>query len=343
MKIACVTSIRSVGCTFVDWSLHFLSNRSHYYRAAEKSIIPLVSDPSKANNSHGHYKNHPAGADHTIQFVQRFQDQTDLNFCSMYPVPMHVDVAMRQLDIDQPKLSNSTQWKKVMQYIADDYQTLIDQCCTQGIGTVYIDPDPTLNLYFLSIRSLDRLMLSDRPADNESNLINEYHNTFFQNSIDHWQTQNLNNTWDIRDRMALDTRPFDRIEDRYSLKFSHPHLWINSAELWNHGTDTILNIMNFLDLPVHANKWKQWLPIYQRWHTMQQQHLKFAYQFNHIIDAIVNNFYYKLEKLSLSQEVAIQHALIYQHNLNLKTWQLEQFPSNTQDIHKLLESNIHPI
>lgn len=340
MKIACVTSIRSVGCTFVDWSLHFLSGRSNYFRAEEKSIIPLINHPLKANNAHGHCKNHPSGADHTMQFVRHFQDQTDLDFCSMYAVPMHTDTAMQHLDIDCSQLSDSTQWKKVIKYIADDYQTLINTCCTQGIGTVYIDPDPSLNLYFLSVRSLDRFMLRNHSVNHESELIAEYHNTFFQNNFNRWQTHN---TWDVRERLALDFRPFDRIEDRYLLNFSHPHLWINSAELWNHGTDTILNIMNFLDLPVHAKKWKQWLPIYQNWHLMQQQHLKFAYQFNHIIDAIVNNYYYKLEKLSLQQASVIQHALIYQHNLNLKTWQLDQFPSNTQDIHKLLEPNIHPI
>ena len=31
--------------------------------------------------------------------------------------------------------------------------------------------------------------------------------------------------------------------------------------------------------------------------------------------------------------------IIYKHNLGLKTWQLEKFPANTQDLHTLLESN----
>jgi hypothetical protein len=341
MKIACVTSVRSLGGTFVDWSLHFLSNRFDYYRPADQSCIPLVSTPLTSINAHNHRKNHPAGSEKTTQYIQHFQNQQLTNFCSMYPIPMHVSVAIEHLDITRSQLVDVADWKKVNQYIADDYQTLLNQCCAPGISTIYIDSDPNLNLYFLSIRCLERTMFGNRPAVDESELLDEAQTTFFQHSIAQWQHLNLTSSWDVRERMALDTRPFDRIEDHFQLNFSQPHLWINSAELWNHGDATIKVIMEYLELPVHPDRWNQWLPIHKQWHTMQQQHLKFAYQFEHIIDAIVNNYYYKLEKLSLVQEVAIQHALIYRHNLNLKTWQLHQFPSNTKDLHELLETNIH--
>jgi len=343
MKLACVTSIQSVGCTFVDWSLHFLSNQTNYYRLPEQSSILLVDTPMTKINAHGHRKNHPSGFKNTKEYIQHFRSQSNFNFCSMYPLPMHVDTAMQHLDVGLDQLSNTTVWKKVIHYISDDYQKLINYCCEQKIGTIYIDPDPKLNLYFLSVRSLDRLMLSDRAAINDQELMEEYQNTFFQSAISQWQTQGLTNTWDIRERQALNSRPFDRLEDQYQLKLTLPHLWINSSELWNHGVDTIQRIMEYLDLPVDSARWNQWLPVYYQWQELQQKILKFAYQFDHIIDAIVNNYYYKLEKLSFGQEVAIQHALIYQHNLNLKTWQLNEFPSNTQDLHQLLEPNIHPI
>jgi hypothetical protein len=70
--------------------------------------------------------------------------------------------------------------------------------------------------------------------------------------------------------------------------------------------------------------------------------LEFCYNYKHIVDSVVNNWYYQID-LTFEQEVVIQHCLIYQHNLNLKTWELTKFPSNTQDLHKLLEPNIHPI
>jgi hypothetical protein len=52
-----------------------------------------------------------------------------------------------------------------------------------------------------------------------------------------------------------------------------------------------------------------------------------------------------LERFNLDfyKEVIIQNALLYKQNLNLKNWQLEKFPANTQDLHKLLEPNIHQL
>ena len=46
--------------------------------------------------------------------------------------------------------------------------------------------------------------------------------------------------------------------------------------------------------------------------------------------------------LDVIQEAFIQRELIYKHNLNLKTFQLEKF-INTQQLHNLLEPNIHPL
>jgi len=62
-----------------------------------------------------------------------------------------------------------------------------------------------------------------------------------------------------------------------------------------------------------------------------------------IVNAIVHNHYYLIPPMTLVYEAAVQHCLIYQHGLNLKTWNLQQFPSNAQDLHKLLEPNFHSI
>jgi len=343
MKIACVTSMRSVGCTFVDWSLHFLSNQTVYYQADKLTTIPLSMNPVESINAHGHEKNNPAGLSKAKVHIERFQTQDKVDLCSMYVGPMHMDVAMQYLSLDHSCTTDSELWEKVIRYVANDYQSTIDHCSKQGIGTIYINPDPDLNLYFLNGRCLDKFMISNQKPKTLEDLKHEYQTIFYQTSIEEWQSQGLTNIWDIRERMALNARPFDRVEDRMQLTLSLPHLWINGSELWNHGIDTMKNIMSYLEIKVDSTRWKLWTPIYYQWQSIQQQHLKFAYQFNHIVDAIVNNYYYNVGNLSFDQEVVIQHALIYRHGLNLKTWNLTKFPSNTQDIHKLLEPNIHPI
>ena len=343
MKIACVTSISSVGCTFVDWSLHFLSNRQRYFRAKTNTVIPLSANPVTTVNAHGHRRNHPAGCADTVRYIKSFQEQKEVNFCSMYPQLMHADIAAKHLNLNISQLSDSDCWAKVVQYQTDDYQELLNQCHYQNVQTVYIAPDSRFKLYFLNSRQLDRFVTSSRQPTDISELTQELQNVFFQHSMQNWQNQGLVNIWDVRERMALDSRPFELGTDSMKINLSMPHLWINSIELWNNGEEIMQSIMSYLDLSIVAKQRTLWLPIYKMWRTIQQNHLKFAYQFDHIIDSIINNYYYKLDNLTFEQEIAIQHALIYQHNLNLKTWQLSQFPCNTQDIHKLLEPNTHPI
>ena len=61
-----------------------------------------------------------------------------------------------------------------------------------------------------------------------------------------------------------------------------------------------------------------------------------------IIESILKNNYIDLTKFNLDivQEATIQHELLYKHNLNLKTWQLEKFMDSKQ-LHSLLEPNIY--
>ena len=101
--------------------------------------------------------------------------------------------------------------------------------------------------------------------------------------------------------------------------------------------------MKYLDLDIVPERLSAWIPVYRRWQSIQSRSLKFAINLPYIIDAIVNNWYYELDDLSFEQEVIIQHFLIYKHNLNLKTWKLSKFPDNTQQLHDLLEANIHVV
>jgi hypothetical protein len=101
--------------------------------------------------------------------------------------------------------------------------------------------------------------------------------------------------------------------------------------------------MEFCELAVDATRWESWLAVYNKWQKLHLEILEFTFNYQHIVDAIVNDWYYELNDLSFEQEIVIQHCLIYQHGLNLKTWGLEKFPANTKELHQLLEPNIHKI
>lgn len=343
MKIVCVTSFESVGCTFIDWSLHFLSNQSSFYCYNKLSSVPLSTDPINTLNAHGHKKNHPTGSIETQEYINNFHLQSSVDFCSLYPFPIRYKNIIEKLNLNINDIKVDSVWRNVQQHVVDDYQTMFFNCCSQGIKTIFVNADPNLKLYSLATRQQERFTFSNNKPQDLNELTAEIQDTFFSNSIDTWNKTNLTDIWDVRERMALDTRPLDYRSKLLKLDLSQPHLWINSSELWNNGCNAIKKIMDFAELKINTSRWAEWIPIYQKWHTIQQKNLSFVYQFDHIINSIVNNFYYELDDLTFEQEVAIQHALIYQHNLNLKTWQLIKFPSNTQDINKLLEPNIHLI
>ena len=125
--------------------------------------------------------------------------------------------------------------------------------------------------------------------------------------------------------------------------FTKSHFYAESESMWYDGKITIEQLMKFLNIPIDKTLWDRWVDVYNKWQQLQLEILKFGINFDHIINSIVNNWYYEIGNLTFELEVIIQHYLIYKHGLNLKTWQLEKFPSNTQDLYKLLEPNIHPV
>jgi hypothetical protein len=103
-------------------------------------------------------------------------------------------------------------------------------------------------------------------------------------------------------------------------------------------------LLAWADITVDAARLAHWHEIYQRWRQQIRSRVLFVSIFDDIVNAIIENRYIDLLRLDLDvvQEAQIQQALIYQHHLNLRTWQLDRFV-NTQQLHKLLEQNTHSI
>jgi hypothetical protein len=336
-----VASTHPVGCTFVDWSIHFLSGQTTYYHAESDQHVSLSQDPLTKLNAHNHNKNHPDGYDKIKSTVDQFNKLPDDVICSMYPRQLFLDVAAAQLNLSLSELSDPTTFKTVCRYINDDFNKMFDLFDQTQTKLIFIPLDTRVALYHQNIRVLERYMTSPGVPDSEQDIIDEQQELFFKNSIDHWKNLNLTNIWDVRERMALDIRPTHIVDD-YGYNLVFEHLCINCQELWNRTEHTLTRIMKYLELDIIPERLQQWLPVCKKWQAKQLDLLDFPINQPHIVKAIVNNWYYKIN-LTFQQEVLIQHYLMYQHGLNLKTWNLSKFPSNTQDLHKLLEPNIHPV
>lgn len=340
-KIICTTSTTSTGCTFVDWSLHYLTNQDQYFQVHQKQWVPLSMNPVNQVNAHNHPKNSSRGDKNTRDTLDLLRSVPGDGVHSFYLFPLRVDHACDHLGIDPATLKDHTTWQRICDYRIQDYLDRIDYIQDQGIPLVFVHFDPTAIGYQWAIRNLDTMLLHDRPGTEEQ-LRAEYQQVFFNDSIDRWTAAGLINTWDIRERMALDIRPYEIVLDIEG-GFSKPHKWLNCQSLWYRAEAVIPEIMEWLGLEIDPVRFEQWLPIVQQWKQLHSDIMEFHYNLEHIIEATLKGWYYEIGPLTLPQEAIIQHCLIYRHNINFKTWGLEQLPNNTQELHKLLEPNIHSI
>lgn len=335
-KIVGITSVQNVGCTFVEWSIHFLSGQHQYYNVSIADWRPLSTDPVTTMNAHGHVKNIAVGSTESSNFIKIFQD-TPGDLFSFYPFRPHADLVADLLGKDMYHLSTDD-FQQILKEQNNDYQKLFEDSCRAGVKMIYLESNPRNILYHNTARTLDRMPFSkERPVDSNA-IKNQIDQVFFADSVEEWADLGLTEIWDRRERLALCKRPFDAIDT--PLNFSLPHFWLASEDLWYNGNQALHQIMAYLELPINTERLLQWELIYRRWQKIQLDVLDFVYKYQHIVDAIVNDWYYKID-LTFDQEVIIQHCLIYQHGLNLKTWQLSKFPSDTRELHKLLEPNIH--
>ena len=336
-NLVCTTSRHSVGCTFLDWSINYLKGASKFFNR-KLGWIDVISDPLQSINAHGHRKNHPNGFLETREFVEFLQKNSD--FVSLYPCPISLNSAAAALNLSLENVDKKS-WQAVVGYCDDDYNQMLHWLEKQGAKTVFVSIDKFSPLYVTSeVRSLEKMMHHDRVPTSIDEVRQSRDIVFFQHSVDEWEKNGLKDVWDVRERLALDTRPFEMLNENVDLSFEH--YWIDSRELWFNGDKKIPEIMDWLEIKVDSQRYNQWLTVYHKWRNLQSKTFSFQVNYQHIVESIVNGWSYPID-LTFDQEVVIQHCLIYQHNLNLKTWELTKFPNNTKDLHNLLEPNIHPI
>jgi hypothetical protein len=322
-KIVCSLSTFNAGCTFVDWSINFLSGQNFYFSFAKNKWIPLVSNPLTKYNAHGHDRNHPLGLDAVTTMFEQAQQMPNSGLYSIYPffTSSSPDL-VKKISVDNPHDQKQLN-DKIHKWQQDEFSTIFD-LCTKHADVIFIHKDKTANWYHY----VDHVR-------GDGSIPYAMNTEFFE----------FENTWDLRERMALDMRFVDpnefNVED--TADFSKLHFRASASDLWCRGVDLFQHMMLYLDLPIDPVRWQKWIPVYHEWAQKPLAQMHFGDNFDDTVKCIVNGWYKALPEFTLEQEAMIQHALIYRHNLNLKTWQLEKFPRNTIELHKLLEPNIHAL
>lgn len=342
-NIVCSLSAGSVGCTFIDWSIHYLNNQNRYYSSKKKCWIELISDPLENLNAHGHQKNHPIGFVSTQQTIEHLESLPN-HLYSLYPIVRLVSLVAKELGLDLHSGQNEDMLEAIYDYQADDAVKLFNFCSTRS-KVIYVAQDKrTANLFGHFNRQIDVKFTSTEKPASIKELDDERDQFWNKDSIKIWQSLGLTDVWDKRERRALDMRPSGPMMHPFrNVDFSLPHFCLTTRDLWANGETVFVDIMDYLDLKIDQYRWNEWTNIYRQWRKGPSSIQRFLDNLDHILECIVNGWRYDLPDLLFEQEAMIQHFLIYRHGLNLKTWQLVRFPNNTIDLHKLLEPNTHPL
>lgn len=233
-----------------------------------------------------------------------------------------LDVPLDNQDLDIIFIQNVDHGEK--NYTAESIQTLVQKC--DKIIVVTLDASQTLYRCSTNRRTKNNTGIGEL-------LNSEIH-----------EYDNLQTVWDKREFLALNLKPMQHrtVTDFCMLDFDHYRL--EAQDLWHAFESSIKDLLDYCELTLKVDRMNNWTKIYKTWQTFHYQQLKFSWYFDTILYNILNNVDMDLERfnLDLTQQSAIQHELIYRHNLNLKTWQLENF-SNTKQLHNLLEKNTHTI
>jgi len=313
------SSRHSIGCTFLSWSYHWLSGHEQYWHA-KVGTRNLPQNPNTGINAHFFKKNYCAG----YQELQNFVANTNNNVenCSLY-VGTITSGSVTELNKDYAECLR----------LASNHAPLI--FCVEN------SQDPW---YFLQKRAIDptgnALLLPNQVELFQNYTTENFLKTYFDNSL----KQVEKNIWDLRELIALNYVYL--IPDRTYLSYvdrSMDHLYIDSRDLWLNGEDCLNHVFQYLGKQIADSRIDHWRSVYNQWQSTQLKILQFNWYLSTIVDSIVNNYSFDLDFLNLTllQESVIQGCLIKEHNLNLKCFGLTKFPSNTKDLHVLLEPNIH--
>jgi hypothetical protein len=315
-----------VGGTFLNWSIHYLAGHSHYYSAYKQQLIPVINNPLTEKNAHNFLPNQVSDTIYFEKILKSLIDHKSSYLNTIYFHNFTSATASHHQDT-----TNAV--KKLLPHIAK---------------TILLTSSPEQALYQCKFE----LRSSDNPSwknhnillDNKHEIFDDFVEYFFKDSKQKWDELNLKDPWDIREFLALNCRPFNIVRMINNLDLTHDHYHVNTMELWNRFDASVGDLFRYLEIDIDDNNFEKWLGIYQQWKKIHYDRLLFVWYFDTILDYVINGYKLDLTRFNLDicQEAAIQHALIYRHNLNLKTWQLKKF-TNTRQLHELLEPNIHPL
>ena len=176
-------------------------------------------------------------------------------------------------------------------------------------------------------------------------MVDDFMETYFADSKAGWEDVS-NSPWDRREYIALNFRPFVALNPELAYDLSTlNHTKLTYSDVYENLDTKIRDIFSFIGYDIDESKFENWENIYDEWRRSVKDIVSWNRDFKKIVKDIVDGEDTDLTiyNLDILRESAILHELLYKHNLNIKSYGLEELPKNTKEIHELLEPNFHPL
>ena len=330
----------NIGSHFIDWSVYFLSGQDQYFDGSIKRQLS-IDFPVGSKNFH-HHNSLAAWGFVDLKEKINLASESQVPVTNIYLSPLILQKIIKLLHSTSIDLANKTQMDQANEYLLADIQDALAWLQQSPYPLSFFDlaKDDYLHSFYNDRAPLE--YLEGIRVDSIDESLKSYTDTFFPDLPRHFDQ----NIWDRREQLALVIcQMLDKSTVDYSsmLDQKKPYLYYNTDDIWNNFQTVTREMLDFFDLPIVEDRVEKWTTIYNKWRTNHDP--CFSRHYDRILEAIVNNKYVNLRRFNLNfyKEVLIQHGLITRYNLNLKTWQLTTFPSDTLELHKLLELNIHKL
>lgn len=167
---------------------------------------------------------------------------------------------------------------------------------------------------------------------------------YFADSVDKWET-GISEIWDYRELLSLNFAPFQKFDHTTAIDLSTPHFPILYSEYYTGFERLLISIAQYLKIKVDEEDIANICEVYNKWRTSKIEQIAWNDNFYMIVDYIVKGYGMDLSRFNLDivREAAIMNELACTHKLGIKSWGLKQLPSNTLEIHNLLEPLVHEI
>jgi hypothetical protein len=321
----------AVGGTFLAWSILRLSGQDHHYHVKSNSTCEVGDNPLTERNAHQFAVNHATSLNELQQCVDTLRPLSQSTTQIVY---LH-NFERGQIDIDS---DNKWPFDPVLD------QKTVDLACTHSDYMIRVRLSSQYHRYHTKWepRKL-RKKWQDASAVNQTadQQNHDFIEFFFGRDYAIWKSQGLDQIWDLREFLALNMPPAQPgFSDE---RFDHCNYYgLEATENWFCLDQAMPDLLKHVGVELVEDRWSSWLSLYRVWSRIHYDRMRFVWAFDRIIQAILNGQNLALDRfdLDLMREAAIQHHLLYHHNLNLRSYGLKKF-TNTQQLHQLLEPNTY--